>query len=425
MNMLQRLYYFFGPYTDKSERHVGKFFASVTEKQSPHSLEKRLVSLIQHDLAQVNLWTERQYKGYHYLTKRERRRLYENLQAIHDDFQAFISTQHSSLDEVLSRIRRTGADTVRVRDFSDQLMYIAAIQAYLSPARGRYLYRASSSFGRLLRDPRQEILEGDCNQIVTLYISLYALRYPVTDLQLMVYPGHVALHFQGVDIETTNGTFAHYASRKDVTYVPIHEIVSINLLDTTDTNFQRSLVNPEVLLQSARLAYVVSSHRQIVKKNLETAYQQTVQSLLRNQDYKKALTYARQSSSFELLELVSHNGAVFYIHQHDYQKARNFAHYSSKKQQLGRSIDQSEAAYLYNAHRYGEALKVYERLGDRDMTKQTYRALYVEAQTQLRGVKTVDQLKPHAGTIRTMERYAKASGDSELLRHVQSLVKHL
>jgi tetratricopeptide (TPR) repeat protein len=241
----------------------------------------------------------------------------------------------------------------------------------------------------------------------------------------MVYPGHVALHFQGVDIETTNGTFAHYANRKEVTYVPIHEIVSINLLDTTDTNFQRSLVNPEVLLQSARLAYVVSSHRQIVKKNLEAAYQQTVQSLLKNQDYKKALTYARQSNSFELLELVSHNGAVFYIHQHDYQKARNFAHYSSKKQQLSRSIDQSEAAYLYNAHRYQEALRIYERLGDKEMVKQTYRALYGEAQKQLQGIKTVDQLKPHAGTIRTMERYAKASGDSELQSHVQSLAKHL
>lgn len=423
--MLQRLYYSFSPYTDTSERRVGKFFASVTEKQSPHSLEKRLVSLIQHDLAQVNLWTERQYKGYQYLTKRERRHLYENLQAIHEDFREFLSTYQTSLDDVLSRIRKTGADTARVRTFSDQLMYIAAIQAYLTPARGRYTYRASSSFGRLLRDPRQEILEGDCNQIVTLYISLYALRYAVTDLQLMVYPGHVALHFQGVDIETTNGTFANYSNHSEMTHVPIHEIVSINLLDTTDTNFQRSLVNPEVLLQSARLAYVVSSHRHIVKKNLEAAYQQTVQSLLRNHDYKKALTYARQSSSFELLELVSHNGAVFYIHGQDYQKARNFAHYSSKKQHLIRSIDQSEAAFLYNAHRYSEALKLYERLGDRDMAKQTYRALYGEAQKQLQGVKTVDELKPHAGTIRTMERYAKASGDSELLRHVQSLAKHL
>ena len=59
----------------------------------------------------------------------------------------------------------------------------------------------SSTFGKLLRNPNRESLIGDCNQIVTLYIALFALKFDVQLLQLKTYPGHVALHFDGIDVE--------------------------------------------------------------------------------------------------------------------------------------------------------------------------------------------------------------------------------
>ena len=424
MNAFQKIFYFFSRYTDPAERRVGKFFGGVSENTNPHQLEKSLTSLLQQDTAVINLWTEYRYKGYNYLTKRMRKELYQNLAAIQDDFVTFAATQVVDLKQEIARISELGVDTAKLRLYPDQLTYIVLIQRYLSPRRGLYTYRASSSFGRLLRDPTQERLEGDCNQIVTLYLALYARKYSVSDFKLTLYPGHVALHFEGVDIETTNGTFRRYQKEGQRT-APIHEIVSVNLLDTTDTNFEKTSVHPEIFLESARLAYVVSSNRQLVKANLEIAYRNTVSHLMKSAQYKKAFVYAKQSRDQELIAISSYNGALHYMRKHEFRPARDLAAYSLKKTELLRMIDHNEAAWLYNAKRYQEAIKIFERLGERQWVVNCYKALYHEEQKMLTGAKTVADLKAHAGTVRTMERYAKASGDASLINHVQSLVKYL
>ena len=424
MNFFQKVYYSFSRYTDPTERQVGIFFRRVNERDAPHKLETSLIKLLQQGIAVINLWTEHRYKGYEYLTKRTRRELYQNLAAIQQDFVQFEREQKIDTRVLFDRIARKGVDTAMLRTRKEQLAYIAAIMQYLSPKRGRYIYRASSSFGRLLRDPSKEVLEGDCNQIVTLYIALFATRYDVTDLKLTLYPGHVALHFHGVDIETTSGTFAKYQKEGQYT-APVHEIVSVNLLDTTDTNFTKGSVSPEVFLEAARLAYVVSSHRQLVKKNLEIAYHNAVNHCMRSQQYTQALTYARQSKSYELIEAAARGGAVHAMKQHDFSGARKFANYVQQKHELLRTIDHNEAVHLYNTEQYSSAVKLFQRIGQRDMAKRCYRALYVQEQGKLGGVRTVADIKAHAGIIRTMERYAKQAGDADLLKHVQSLVKHL
>lgn len=424
MAFFRAIYYFFSRYTDPSERRVGKFFKRVDERTSPHQLERSLISLLQQDTAVINLWTEYRYKGYNYLTKKQRKELYQNLAAIHNDFTAFAETQTVDIKHEIAKIAELGVDTAKLRLYPDQFQYIVLIQRYLAPRRGLYTYRASSSFGRLLRNPAREKLEGDCNQIVTLYLALYARKYKVSDLKLTLYPGHVALHFEGVDIETTNGTFCRYQKEGQRT-APIHEIVSVNLLDTSDTNFEKTSIHPEVFLESARLAYVVSSNRQLVKKNLEIAYRNTVSHLMKSAQYKKAFEYAKQSKDQELIAISSYNGALHYMRQHEFSRARDFAAYSLKKTELLRMIDHNEAAWLYNAKRYQEAIKVFERLGERQWVINCYRALYHQEQRVLSGIKTVADIKAHAGTVRNMERYAKSSGDSQLIQHAQSLVKHL
>lgn len=424
MAFLRAIYYFFSHYTDPSERRVGKFFKRVDERTSPHQLEKSLQLLLQQDTAVINLWTEYRYKGYNYLTKKKRKELYQNLAAIHDDFTAFAQTQTVDIKHEIAKIGELGVDTAKLRLYPDQFQHLVLIQRYLAPRRGLYTYRASSSFGRLLRDPTREKLEGDCNQIVTLYLALYAQKYTVSDLKLTLYPGHVALHFEGVDVETTNGTFCRYQKEGQRT-APIHEIVSVNLLDTSDVNFKKTSIHPEVFLESARLAYVVSSNRQLVKKNLEIAYRNTVSHLMKSAQYKKAFDYAKQSKDQELIAVSSYNGALHYMRQHDFRQARDFAAYSLKKAELLKMIDHNEAAWLYNAKRYEEAIKVFERLGERRWVVNCYRSLYHQEQKRLSGARTVADIKAHAGTVRTMERYAKLSGDSQLIQHAQSLVKHL
>jgi len=424
MSAFSTIYYFFRRYTGPDERRVGKFFERVKEQHSSHEVEKTLVPLLQRSIAVVNLWTEHRYKGYTYLTKRTRRGLYANLASIHEDFAAFSSTQQVSIKDVITQIASLGVDTAKIRTFPDQLAYIVLIMQYLSPQSGRYTYRTSSSFGRLLRDPTREVLEGDCNQIVTLYLSLYAAKFNITELQLTLLPNHVALHFCGVDIETTTGEFMHY-EQKGQHRAPVSEIVSVNLLDTTDTNVAQSMVNPEVFLQAARLAYIVSSDRKLVEGNLAITYQNTVNYLLRKKQYHQALTYATQSKQYDLIELAAYNGSLHMIDEDHFQEARKFAARSSRKVELLRVIDEHEATYFYRAARYHDALKLYKRVGSDEGIRRCYRALYVQTQADLKHVRTTDDIKRYASTIRTMEHYAKASGDHELIGHVRWLSKHL
>lgn len=424
MTLISKIFYFFSRYTDPSERRVGRFFGSVTERDSPIKTEKKLVQLLQGDIAVINLWTEHRYKGYDYLTKAKRRELYRNLEAIKQDFVDFAAKTRVDSAQVLTHVASKGVDTAMLSTRREQLAYIAIIMRYLSPARGRYVYRASSSFGRLLRNPIQEVLEGDCNQIVTLYIALFAIKYDVSDLKLTVYPGHVALHFHGVDIETTNATFTRYDRPEQIT-TPIHEIVSINLLDTSDINYAKSAVKPEVLLQSARLAYAVSSHRQLVKKNLEAAYSNTVSHMLREQRHRQALEYARQSKDYELIEAAARSGTAHALKQHDFAGARRFAGYAQQKSELLRTIDSNEAGRLYSSRQFEAAARIYGRLGDKNMVQQCYRGLYGQEQSRLSGLKTVADIKAHAGVVRNLERYARQSGDQRLMRHAASLAKYL
>ncbi|MCA9340158.1 MAG: hypothetical protein KDA17_04560, partial [Candidatus Saccharibacteria bacterium] len=139
---------------------------------------------MQDNIAVINLWTEYRYKGYVYLKKSERKRLYKNLESIAKDFEAF-KTTHRADDE---QTRKKIADISIAQPEITRVVLLATIMEYLSPRRGVYQYRASSSFGRLLRDPATETLIGDCNQIVTLYIYLYSRYFAVSDLKLRLLP---------------------------------------------------------------------------------------------------------------------------------------------------------------------------------------------------------------------------------------------
>ena len=79
MNIFQKNYYGLSRYTDPAEKRVGRFFGRVNEKDSATRIEKKLLGLLQNDIAVINLWIEHRYKGYDYLKKRTRRQLYSNL----------------------------------------------------------------------------------------------------------------------------------------------------------------------------------------------------------------------------------------------------------------------------------------------------------------------------------------------------------
>lgn len=422
MGFIDTAFYLIGPYTDASEKAVGNFFKGLSERTNQTHTRARLRPLLQNNIAVINLWTEYRYKGYKYLSKSERKRLYANVQLIAADFHNFY-TQNAQA------IQAQAAEIQRVQQHASldiaKLATLQALMYYFSPARGVYEYRDSSSFGRLLRNPAHEKLVGDCNQIVTLYIFLYSRYHDVQDLRIRSLPKHVALHYAGIDIETTNGTLANYASEKGSKLLPVEEIVSINLLDTTDSYLSTHEVDAEDFLQAARFAFLLSHDREVVTHNLNAAYSQLVSSLMGRNNYKRALELASASGDMNLLGAVSHNGAVYEMQHHNYAAARRFAQHAPARDELIRGSWQAEGARHYKEHRYHDAIKAFNHIGDQATVRQCYEALFFDEQKKLGTNLTTETIRSHAKTIKRMHTYAKKSGNAKLIEHANSLRKHI
>lgn len=422
MEFIRRIFYVFTPYTDARERTVARFFKGLTERSNSHKTKAKLNTLLLQDIATINLWTEFRYKGYKYLSKRERKRLYRNLQLIASDFDRFYAHNTPLVDTVMAHIRQLAPHAV---PDPDRAVLLQALTDYFSPRRGVYEYRESSSFGRLLRDPSHEKLVGDCNQIVTLYIYLYSRYYDVQDLRVRILPGHVALHYNGIDIETTNGTFRNYDNETENDILPLEEIVSINLLDTTDTYLETHEVAAEDILQASRLAFILSHNRDLVTRNLKAAYTKVVKSLMDRNNYSQALKVAKTSQDMKLLNAVGTNGAIYEIEHHNYAAARRFAQHSLKSSELIQSSWKAEGVHHYQAHRYHDAIKAFEHVGDQTRVQQCYEALFFEEQKKLGSNLTTESIKKYAGTIKRMRSYAKKSRNKKLIEYADSLNKYL
>jgi hypothetical protein len=422
MGFISSAFYFFTPYTDDRERAVGRFFNGLTEHSGRTRTRNRLGYLLQRDIAVINLWTEYRYKGYRYLHKRERKKLYANLELIAKDFDRFYTNNAASVEVVTTHIHNLAPGATID---PEKATLLQTLMDYFSPQRGVYEYRDSSSFGRLLRNPSHEKLVGDCNQIVTLYIYLYSHYHDLRDLQIRALPGHVALYSGGIDIEATNGTFANYATKDDSTLLPVEEIVSINLLDTTDSYLSTHAVAAEDFLQAARLAFILSHDREIVAQNLKAAYHRLVSLLMKRNHYTKALEFATASQEAELRGVVGHNGAVYEMEQHNYAAARRLAQHAPKRDELVRESWRAEGIHYYKVRRYHDAIKAFEHTDDQALIGQSYEALFFEEQTKLGTNLTSESIKSYANTIKHLQTYAKRSGNKKLIDHANSLAKHL
>lgn len=421
---LSTLAYRFTPYVNSDERAVARLFARLQERDEKNTVGNALTALMQRDMTVLSLWLEHSYKGYNYLTKPTRKRLYENAEKIRNDFEIYIAQHAIQEDAAIAQVSQLSMNTVLARSQPEKLTFLANIMQYLHPGRGLYVYRESSSFGRLLEDPKQTTLEGDCNQIVTLYIYLYAMRYDVSDLQLVIRPGHVALEFEGLGIEATNATFMHF-SRDETRLAPVWEIVSVNLLDTSDSYFQAHKVSAENFLPAARMAYLTSSERRLVEGNLKAAYNNTVYEMLKDDRFPQALKYAEQSGQEELTRVVGHNGAVHYMKLNDYSKARRFAAHARDAVSLQNVISHNEGVHYFNAHKYSEAIVAFRRAGDESFIKRCYENLFIREQRALKGVRTAQDVKAHAATVYRMREYAQKSGNTKFIEHANDMVKLL
>jgi hypothetical protein len=137
------------------------------------------------------------------------------------------------------------------------------------------------------------------------------------------------------------------------------------------------------------------------------------------------LEFAKASGDATLLGIVGHNGAVYEINHNNFAAARRYAEHATKRDELIHSSWQAEAAHQYDAHRYHDAIRAFEHIGDQASIRQCYEALFFEQQNKLGKDLTSESIKQYAGTIKHMRDYAKKSGNRELIEHADSLNKYL
>ena len=343
----------FSRFTDPFEKKVYKTFLRISSKTHPIDVKSNLRSLIQADLIRTNLILEWKFKGYKNLKKSYRKKLYENVERLKEEFESYQATELPS-DQSLK-----------------QREYLDLIRRFLHPTRC-LRYQQGVSFHKLLRDPSVEKLIGDCNQITTLYIYLYSLKFPVQDLQLKVPEGHVCLHFRGEDLETTTGVWTTHEKFKRITN--IEEIIPINLLDIPDYAEKKFDLSSLTKLKAAELAYKLSGERKLVEHNLRVAYHNCSIDYLKQQNYSTALRYAKASENQKLIKKIIYDQAVYWVDKGSFSRARkNFKKIKSDKglkyadqQELNyylKKIDHCKTVTDYRAKR--SELKTIKRLAQK------------------------------------------------------------
>ena len=305
-------------------------------------------------------------------------------------------------------------------DDEDKLIYLAQIMAFLHPGK-YYHYIKTASFGKLLRDPKKQKLEGDCNQIVTLYAYLFSLKYPLTELKINLLPEHVCLNFRGIDIECTAARFHKY--RKDTRVLPITEIISTNLLDLTDFREKVQKISPRLMVKSSQLAYAISSLKPLVAKNLDIAYKNLAIASMQANDFKTAVFYASKGSDRQFENTINNNAAIYYMKKNNFSKAYLYA--SKVDRKLAKQIKYNEGIYYYKNNQIDSALKIFISLGESEMQKACYAKRYNKLQKKVVGLKTLQEIKKYKSTYKKMLDLARKMDDSQLEKNLRDTLSKL
>lgn len=413
----------FSRYADKQEKRVDKVlkkiaFLGIFEAQ------RKIAELMQTNLVVLDLWLEARFKGYKYLTRRNRKRMYRNTDEIGREFLEFAGKLQIDDAALTKSLTDLGLHKPETAPDNEKLRFIIAIMLFLRPGAGRYQYLEGASFGKLL-NPKQMI--GDCNQIVTFYTYLYSLKYDIKDLQIKLPPQHVCLHFKGIDIEATNGQFANYKEFSKI--LPIVELISTNLLDVSDFRDKQLDVHPRDFLKAAQLANNLSSERDLVSGNLKIAYRNVAIEVMKQDDYETALFFLKTAGinspeDQQLRASILHNAILHHAKKGDFTKARYYLD-ASQDPELKTFVDESEAAHHFNNGNLQKARDLYQKTGNHQMIKATYGREYNLVQARVAGLRDLATMRGHRSDYQKMLDLAVKMEDSALADNVRGILKQL
>ncbi len=416
--MLQYVWNPFSKYVVRLERKIDKFL-SRANYGNKYALERRLGKIMSTNMVVLNLWLEYKFKGYQYLKKRTRRAMYQNTQKIAEEFLKFTESNQIPKKSLLANLHSKGL-SVKEPDL-DKVQYLAKIMAFLKPGQ-HYQYLEGASFGKLLKDISKEMMIGDCNQITTFYVFLFALKFPLDDLQIKLPKGHVCLHFKGIDIEATNGTFQKYTEYQYI--LPITELISTNLLDVSDFRDKTIKIDPKEFIKGARLAYALSSHRELVSKNLQVAYNNIAVEALNKNDFKNAEFYFGKTKNHKALQSVYRNAALYYAEHKNFRSAKYYVNKSSSAE-IKKFVQEKEAFYYFDKGSIDRARVMFAAIGNKQMVKACYGKEYNKIQARVSGITLLSEMRKHKSDYRKMLQLAKHMDDSRLVENLQGILRKI
>jgi len=249
-SLLKTILAFCSIYVHPNEKKVERFFNGLAEGANSRRVRKRLLQFMQSNMAVLQLWCERRYKGYRDLGKKRRKELIQRSLSLSTEFEHYVEKQKLK---------------------HEPLTILRGINHFLHHEK-KFIYKEGAYFASLLEDPNLKTLKGDCNQMVTLYVFLYSRFFEVNTLSIKLFPGHICLHFQGIDIETTNGKILHY-KKIEQQIKPIEELVVVNLIDVKDKELKTHSVFHETSQKAHQLHFLLNTFSKTAQHNLKVIQQ--------------------------------------------------------------------------------------------------------------------------------------------------------
>jgi len=381
--------YLFSFYVNPFEKKIDKYLSSLKENDDVFLVRETVLNFMKENLIVFTLFLEKKFKGYKYLKKSIRRQLYENVGMMLGKFEVFNKSLNFDENVLFEKIKlNTGKDFIFSPDDREKIKYFYRIMDFLKPGR-YYFYLGNASFGKLLRNLFINKLEGDCNQIVTLYVYLYSLKYDISELQIKILKDHVCLYFKGIDIEATNATFKSYDDYKFL--LPITELISTNLLDISDLNEESYKIDEKELLKCSRFAYLLSSMRQLVDENLKIAYKNLVLRSIKILDFEAAAYYSKKLDDNEIYRDVKIQEGLYYLSRKNFEKA----------------------------------IEIFAFIKDKQLVKSVYASHYNMLIEKVSGVKTIAEAKNFKYIYQKLADIAKKMEDHELYENIKKTLNQL
>lgn len=412
MNIFSRIYWFFSLYTDSTEKKMARFLEEVDRAGSPGLLRQKLLQLLQEDMVRFNLYQEWKFKGYKHLRKSKRKKLYRNAAKLKEAFLTFYEA-HKEKIQVSPSLAET-------RHSVEKQKYVACMMYFLSPNH-HYQYLESAAFSKLLRDPNKEKLIGDCNQICTLYLAMYSWKFPLDDWNIKLLPGHVCLHWGGIDIECTNATVHNYEEKK---VQPMQEMITTNILDVSEAKQKQFAISPQNFALGAKFVNQISSNRAIAESNLKAAYHNLAIDSLKHQGFKNAAHYFRLAREADQVENVWRQAVQYYLDKKNFSTALRYAKQSADRG-LAKIVLKNQGYDLLKKKNYRAALNKFRAIHDRDGEKAVQQQQLFDLNQKVKYCKTIADFKSKKSVLKQMRRLAQKIHNHDVLKFCDDVLRQI